>query len=137
MTEKFHRRFGIAIDHTEAQRRFINRIHNEVFCNFVDQLDSNSRFFLTRRVASRLGELHGPHDQVSFYVKGSFLRCLEVIEACCTSPDTYQSSTVDKLCERFWKKPKLIWVLNGMERHSSVRVLRHWMRRWLMNRWAD
>jgi hypothetical protein len=53
-TPRFHERFKVDVDGGESQRRFVNRVHNDIFDGLLQQQGPDDRFHLTRYVASRL-----------------------------------------------------------------------------------
>jgi len=80
MDEKFHERFNIQIGIEEARRRFVNRIHNAVFEDFLlFHLSEDSRFPLSREIANALGDRFEGNYPANF-VGNDFLRNLAAIE---------------------------------------------------------
>ncbi len=53
---KFHERFDIEVNYADAQRRFVNRIINELFESFHYRLSKDDRYRIERNVASALGD---------------------------------------------------------------------------------
>ncbi|MGE3537919.1 MAG: hypothetical protein AB7N91_10860 [Candidatus Tectimicrobiota bacterium] len=78
---KFHERFDIAVNLTEAQQRFINRAYNEVFLSFFYDLNDNTRFGIHRAIASTLGDRYAFNQSLDELIGADFLRNLHAIEA--------------------------------------------------------
>jgi hypothetical protein len=95
MPAPFHLRFNLDLPTHEAQKKFINRIENEVrkiAADFERALRDGAAHTLNPlmiAVESTLGELHDSyvHDEISFIsawrrvVKNDFLSCLRAFEA--------------------------------------------------------
>lgn len=81
MAEKFHKRFNIALSQEEAQRRFVNRIHNHVWNDFViEGLKDLPRYKVHQTIISLFGEKNEKYVTVTSFVGENFLRNLEAIE---------------------------------------------------------
>ena len=81
MAEKFHKRFGIHLSEEEAQRRFVNRMHNSVWSDFINQgLTNLSRYKITQTIISSLGERNDRYLLVDAFIGNNFFRCLEALE---------------------------------------------------------
>lgn len=76
----FHLRFEIPIGEEDAQKRFLNRVHNMLFENFVET-DDKRRTQAYWRIANRLGEKFEYSKDFNSYANGQFTRCLQVVEA--------------------------------------------------------
>jgi hypothetical protein len=90
MEQKFHERFDIDVGGGEARRRFVNRVHNDIFDGVIDRMPDNPKFYLTRFVASSIGERHEPYARLVGYVREDFFRCLEVLEACVSGASNWR-----------------------------------------------
>ncbi|MGH7147595.1 MAG: hypothetical protein ACREIJ_06820 [Nitrospiraceae bacterium] len=81
MSEKFHKRFNILLSEEETQRRFVNRIHNQVWNDFINQgLKDLPRFKIHETIVSLLGEKNEKYPAVTSLIANNFLRNLEAIE---------------------------------------------------------
>jgi hypothetical protein len=60
MSEQFHERFDIEYDTDEVKKRFVNRVHNDIFSGYFYKFhpQSDDQYYLCRQVASALGEPH-------------------------------------------------------------------------------
>lgn len=85
MAAKFHERFDIQIDAEEARRRFVNRIHNEIFCGFLEGLllDLDAQSWIVAYIFTILGEglpsNYGVNSLLSL-VGSNYLRNLKALE---------------------------------------------------------
>jgi hypothetical protein len=79
----FHERFDIHVGIDEARSRFVNRVRNYIFKNFLEFYGDNGglRYEVRWRVANALGEVYRDSLGLSDYIRGDFYRCLEAIEA--------------------------------------------------------
>jgi hypothetical protein len=77
---KFHQRFKIDIDINEAKRKFVNRVHNEVFDSLLFSFSRDDKFRLERRVLTHLGERPQPHLSFSRQIGDDFERTLQAVE---------------------------------------------------------
>ena len=78
---KFHERFDIEVDLPQAKRRFVNRVHNEIFLSFLSRFLVDDKSNLDRAVASALGEKYRWSQYLDDLVGSDFLRNLQAIEA--------------------------------------------------------
>jgi hypothetical protein len=81
--EPFHKRFNIDFGLPEAQRRFINRVKNQVFHAFfvLDEKLKDKKWWYVRNVANNFGEeWRGSYQDFSDFVRNDFLRCLQALE---------------------------------------------------------
>jgi hypothetical protein len=75
MSAHFHERFEIPLGLPEAQRRFVNRVHNDVYAEFFLRRFADSiRHYYVRDIASTLGELYQHNKPITHYAGGDFLR---------------------------------------------------------------
>ena len=84
MAQKFHQRFNIPVSHAEAQRRFLNRVHNLIWDEFMIRFykDSMPHYHqLTKNVIIDLGERYKDASSIEQYVKTDFFMNLRAIEA--------------------------------------------------------
>jgi len=77
---KFTERFGIEVGLEEAQKRFVNRIHNRVYLGFLTELDSDVQWMIHRGIASALGDLYDNKIYVEQQIGRDFLRNLHALE---------------------------------------------------------
>jgi hypothetical protein len=75
----FHLRFDITVGVQETQTRFVNRITNLVFENYVD-LKPERALQANWSMANGLGEKYASFKTFKDYSRGDFLRTLECIE---------------------------------------------------------
>lgn len=81
MAEEFHKRFNIKVKEEEARRRFMNRVFNVVFEDFISDFYSGRTIKVVRFVASELGERYDNYKELPDYVGNDFMRHLHAIEA--------------------------------------------------------
>jgi hypothetical protein len=75
----FHVRFEVPIDLSGARRKFIHRVENYIFENFLEPgTDRQIRW----RVANALGYRYHSFNHLEFYVGSDFYKCLHVLEVC-------------------------------------------------------
>ena len=81
--QPFHKRFNVDIGQEEAQRRFINRIENQIFNAFFllnDKL-KEKKWWYVRNVANKFGEVwKGSFQDFNYFVRSDFLKCLHALE---------------------------------------------------------
>jgi len=79
----FHRRFNIDVGLPEAQRRFINRVKNQIFHAFfvMDEKLKGKKWWYVRNVANNFGEeWRGSYQDFSDFVSNDFVKCLQALE---------------------------------------------------------
>lgn len=80
----FHERFNIQLKVEQARLRFMNRVRNRIFLNFID-VEKDIKLEVYWQIANTLGEeFRRPSPSVSYfdyYVGGDFHKCLQAIEA--------------------------------------------------------
>ena len=85
MTEKFHQRFNFEIRLEEAENRFVNRIHNDVFNwllnNIAEVYSPERRHEVERFVCSKLGIIYQRSVPLTVTVGRDLYRNLQAIEA--------------------------------------------------------
>jgi hypothetical protein len=75
----YNQRFNIRVPGREAERRFLNRVNDQIFKHhFLDNVDE--RVHALHAAAFELGEEYDPDYDFANYVRGEFHRCLQVIE---------------------------------------------------------
>ncbi len=74
----FDKRFGIKIGLVEAQQRFVNRVHNDIFYDL--NLDDDERCDFARCVASDLGIRYEDENRIEDIVCSDFLMNLRALE---------------------------------------------------------
>lgn len=82
----FHIRFEIELPEQDIHKRFINRINNLVFRNFINA-DNTLRGQAYWRMANELGEDYQSYSDFMTLSRGKFLRALQCIEAAYASLD--------------------------------------------------
>jgi len=99
MAEKFHERFDLSVDADAARRRFVNRVDNLIFEQFLHN-NVNSTEWLTAisYVASRLGDRFAGNYLELLAGSGDFLRHLEAVEAFF---DWYGTKFIEDLQSKF------------------------------------
>jgi len=80
MTGKFYERFNITISNAEAQKRFVNRVHNQIYETTWNSLGDTGRYAVGKAVANALGERH-TNSYVPNIVGADFGRNLQALEA--------------------------------------------------------
>jgi hypothetical protein len=95
----FHDRFDINVGIDEAKTRFINRVRNYVFKNFLElySSDGSDRVQIRWRVANALGEEYKEIWDLNYYIRNDFYRCLQAIEASYQVLDTSKKRQLDLL----------------------------------------
>jgi hypothetical protein len=81
--QPFYKRFNIDVGLPEAQRRFINRVENQVFHAFfaLDEKLKDKKWWYVRNVANNFGEVwKGGYQNFSDFVGNDFLKCLQALE---------------------------------------------------------
>jgi hypothetical protein len=90
---KFHQRFKIEIDITEARRRFVNRVHNVILENFMSSssFTGDDRFRVERAVRTHLGDRARYSDSRPFpdMIGENFERILNALEGLYTAMGAY------------------------------------------------
>lgn len=77
---KFHERFNIKIDITEAKKRFVNRAYNLIFLPYSNRYHQRS-LNLSSIVATTLGKKYHPHESgIYYYITDDFYDNLHAIE---------------------------------------------------------
>jgi len=82
-SQPFHMRFNIDIDLEEAQRRFINRIKNQIFNAFflLNDKFKEKKWWYIRNVANKFGEeWKGRYQDFDTFIRNDFLKCLHSLE---------------------------------------------------------
>jgi hypothetical protein len=78
---KFTQRFNIEIGLEEARRRFVNRIHNNIFnYYYYYRLSENTRFEVHREIVSALGDRYSYSKDLSTQIDDDFFRNLLALE---------------------------------------------------------
>ena len=90
----FHIRFDISIPERDIHERFINRISNLVFDNFIDA-DGARRERAYWRISNILGVEHSPINSFKVFSRDNFLRALQCIEAAYTSLDARERQSFE------------------------------------------
>lgn len=80
----FHIRFEIALPEHDIHKRFINRVNNLVFENFIEADESRS-VQAYWRISNVLGDEYKSYNDFKVLSQGKFLRALQCIEAACAS----------------------------------------------------
>jgi len=104
MRDKFPDRFNIDIELDEARKRFINRIHNEIYWGFLlsNHFSEGTKYSIARSVATHLGDRF-TNTMVVNFVGDEMLRNLHAIEgvyqAIADTPplQEYLSDTIESL----------------------------------------
>ncbi len=77
----FHERFQISFENGDIERRFLNRVKNQIFRDFfVMEVDDYERAELALQVANRLGEEYRRGETLEAYSRGDFYATLQVLE---------------------------------------------------------
>jgi hypothetical protein len=90
--QPFHLRFDISVGVQDAHSRFLNRVDNLLFKNFIES-DAHRKEQAYWRIANVLGEQYKSYNDFKYYAKGQFLRCLQCIEAAYESLNSPESKT--------------------------------------------
>ena len=61
---KFHNRFDIEVHLPDAQKRFVNRVYNQIYLSFFLHLADDLRFRIQKDVASALGDKYKFHESL-------------------------------------------------------------------------
>jgi hypothetical protein len=79
----FHKRFGISLDLSEVQRRFVNRTKNHIFDGLFqhDIEEKTVRSRVLWRVANDLGEEYDWNQWFDDYIEDDYQNCLRALEA--------------------------------------------------------
>jgi len=80
MTKNFHERFKIPIDFNEARQRFVNRAHNLIFDDLLDQCGSE-REWICREIVTMLGLRYVEACDLELFIRGNFTPTLLAIKA--------------------------------------------------------
>ena len=91
----FLKRFNIQISVNDAQRRFINRVENQIFENFFQQdiEEKIVRSEILWKVAHELGEAYDWDKWFSSYYKLNYLPCLHTLEVSYSALKTKKQRT--------------------------------------------
>ncbi|MBI2994453.1 MAG: hypothetical protein HYY48_09815 [Gammaproteobacteria bacterium] len=99
----FESRFDIPVDRTEARRRFVNRVHNEIFTSFLFGLPDNLRYLASRYTMTALGEPYQSGVSLSTQVGEDFFTVLKALEAFFFALQAYYQQYFAKDIERVLK----------------------------------
>lgn len=114
MAKDFCTRFEIAVPVDEARKRFINRVVNIVFEDFMLILDQNARYRVERFVVAELGdEYEHNHKPLKAYCGNDFAKVLEALEA------IYKIATGK--AERGALDAKMEYLMNAAETDLGIR----------------
>jgi hypothetical protein len=94
---KFHERFDIDVNFSEAQQRFVNRVYNQIHLSFFLNLQENIRYRIQKDVASALGDKYSFHQSLDDLVGQDFLRNLQAIEAIFAGLPDYDQKRANQL----------------------------------------
>ncbi len=83
----FHFRFEIALPEHDVHKRFVNRVSNLVFENFIETDEARSTHAYWR-ISNALGEEYKSYNNFKTLSQGKFLRALQCIEVAYTSLDS-------------------------------------------------
>lgn len=99
MSGTFEERFNIQVNVEEVRRRFVNRVENEVFLQFLYSIQTNSnREVIERFVISGIGEKQEIATRIEHCTKGDFLTTLKALELFYEATPTYiQDRLVDTI----------------------------------------
>ncbi len=83
MSDNFHERFKIQVNIGEAKGRFVNRVHNAIFSDFLYSLDDTSRTQIRTQVLTILGikEVSYPATSLEEYFGKDFWTNVQAVEA--------------------------------------------------------
>jgi hypothetical protein len=79
----FHERFKIQVGSGDAQRKFVNRVKNRIWENFIDNdfdYETVNNVILWQ-IANDLGEEFSVTEDFNFYIRDDFYRCLHALES--------------------------------------------------------
>lgn len=82
MSKDFYQRFDLKVDFAEAQKRFVNRVHNLLFEDFKwKRIGQHNLDTVDRQIVSALGFRYSRSLPLDKYIEGDFLKCLLGLEA--------------------------------------------------------
>lgn len=94
MSRSFNQRFKIDVDIEEAQKRFVNRIYNNLFRNLRNIPSDRDAIGAAKAIANKVGEeLYGKRD-IEQVAGRDFQTCLKAIEALYEFPAYVQQATI-------------------------------------------
>ncbi len=106
--QPFHLRFDVSVNVQDAHSRFLNRVDNLLFTNFIEG-DENRELQAYWKIANVLGEGFKSYNNFKYYAKGQFLRGLQCIEA------AYDSLTSEEQKTRFESSLSYIFSLSEID----------------------
>ena len=80
---RFHERFELQVNNDEAQTRFVNRVQNQIFDEFLNDESSGAWIHnkaIHRDVANAFGDQFESLMSLSFYIGNDFHKCLHALE---------------------------------------------------------
>src|SRR3989442_5454048 len=103
---KFHERFGITIDSEEAEKRFVNRIYNEVW--FGNSFSSTfEKYEIEKSIVSDLGKQQDFTAHISTQVGGDFFANLRALESLYVHIDGWLRETLQKTIEQILSQSEI------------------------------
>lgn len=76
----FHLRFNIQLEKQDVEVRFINRVKNLIFTDFIDRREIPTKRSIYINIATALGEKY-KYSKIDSYISRDFYVCLRAIEA--------------------------------------------------------
>lgn len=124
--QPFHLRFRITVDIDHARQRFINRIHNLLFENYVDRI-GGIRAEVYWNIANSLGEKYESVNDFDYVVGNDFFHCLQAIETAYKVMDTPgQRKAIESILSEIFSLSEIdlgIKWTNGVFRNSGSILL--------------